>query len=368
MTTQDLVDAMEAIAPTRYAESWDNVGLLAGDVRNPINRALLTIDYTAEVAEEAKQAGCDAVIAYHPPIFSALKRITGETAPLLVDALSRGVAIYSPHTAWDVAEGGANDVLADAIGLAERRPLRVEEKTARWLKLVVFVPRENTDHVSDAMFNAGAGQIGNYSRCAFRSEGVGSFLPHEGAAPAVGKAGTLERVDETRLESIVPLAKVAEVVSAMRKAHPYEEPAFDLITLATPPEGRGIGRVGDLTEPASLAAIVQRVKSNLRLSNVLVGPESAGAAGAVRRVACCAGAGGGLLDDALNAGAEVFLTGEMRHHDVLRAASKGCCVICCLHSNSERASLAALGNKLQDKMPGLTIVQSQRDRDPLRIL
>src|SRR5436190_12990480 len=215
MQLADLVGELEQIAPTRYAESWDNVGLLVGDPQQDISAVMLTIDYTSEVACEAAGAKCDAIIAYHPPIFDGLKRITAGS--LIFDAIRRGVAIYSPHTALDVADGGTNDLLADAIGLTERSPLRLIEPKANQYKLVTFVPADAVEKVSDALFAAGAGRIGNYSQCSFRSPGTGTFFGEEGANPTVGRRGRLEEAAEIRLETVTPIARLADVLSALKK-------------------------------------------------------------------------------------------------------------------------------------------------------
>ncbi len=362
MILTELVNAMERLAPTRHAESWDNVGLLVGDPAQDIRSAMLTIDYTAEVAREAQAAGCDVVIAYHPPIFDGLKRII---APSLIhDAIRRGVAIYSPHTALDVAPDGTNDMLADAIGLVERHPLRLAQLKAANCKLIVFAPDDAADRVADAMFAAGAGRIGNYTRCSFRSPGTGTFLGEQGTKPSIGRPGQLERVQELRMETIVPLGHVDAIVRAMRQAHPYEEPAFDVVPLAAPPEGLGQGRIGSLAVPTDRPVLLDRIKEALGVDHLLVaGPTD----GAVSRAAACAGACGGMIDDALAQGAELYLTGEVRHHDALRVSQRGMTVVCTLHSNSERAVLRRLSRVLAKELPALGIRQSSQDRDPFAL-
>jgi len=352
---------LEEIAPTANAEEWDNVGLLVGDRQQEVSKALLTIDYTAAVADEARDQGCELVIAYHPPIFSGLKRIV---APSLVyDALRRGVAIYSPHTALDVAEGGTNDMLADAIGLTERRPLRLTQPKATQYKLVTFVPEKDLERVSEALFAAGAGWIGNYSSCSFRSPGTGTFYGQEGSQPAVGQSGKLEKVPEIRLEMVLPIDRVSEVVAALRKSHSYEEPAFDLQQLAAAPTGLGQGRVG-MMPPTQRQNVIDRIKRELGIGQLLIaGPTT----GTITRAAGCAGACGDFVKDALAAKAELYLTGEMRHHDAVEAAAAGMTVVCTLHSNSERAVLKRLAAKLNEKLPQLAVHISQADRDPFTI-
>lgn len=369
MKLSELLNVLEDVAPTRHAEPWDNVGLLAGDPNQEVSRALLTIDYTPEVAEEARQQRCDCVIAYHPPIFEAVKRLTGGS--LVFDAIRRGVAIYSPHTALDVADGGTNDMLADVLGLGPapdgRQPLRLtQSKSAADCKLVTFVPEEAVERVAAALFEAGAGRIGNYTCCSFRSPGTGTFYGEEGSThPAVGQAGRLESAQELRLETILPMEKVTGAVQALRKEHPYEEPAFDLVQLAAPPEGKGQGRIGELASAVDRAEIVGRVKHGLGVKHLLVaGP----ATGPARRLACCAGACGDLLGDALAQKADVYLTGELRHHDALRAAGRGMTVLCALHSNSERKVLERYAGRISQRLPTLQLSLSTRDRDPFMIM
>src|SRR6266850_4978257 len=272
---RSLLEILEEIAPTRYAEPWDNVGLLVGDPNQNITRSILTIDYTPAVAEEARKQNCDCIISYHPPIFDPLKRILSTS--LIYDAIRRGVAIYSPHTALDVADGGTNDMLADAVGVsADRQPLRITDAKAVNYKLVVFVPRDAADKVADALFAAGAGRIGNYTSCSFRSPGTGTFFGEEGTNPAVGQAGQLDRADEVRIETILPILRVEEVIAALKKSHPYEEPAFDLLQLAAPPEGRGQGRIGTISSPTDRSAVISRIKKELNLSHVLVAGPTTG--------------------------------------------------------------------------------------------
>jgi dinuclear metal center YbgI/SA1388 family protein len=361
MRLGDLIGILERIAPTHLAESWDNVGLIVGDPQQDVSRILLTIDYTAPVATEARKLGCQLAIAYHPPLFHPLKKITAPSP--IWRAIRDGIALYSPHTALDVADGGTNDMLADAIGLIDTQPLRPTTGQPAQCKLIVFVPENAVEKVSQAIFDAGAGEIGNYRCCSFQGLGTGTFLGNEASNPAVGKAGQLERAAEIRLETVLPLEKVAPVLRAMRQAHPYEEPAFDLVQLAAPPTGKGMGRVGLLRSPVSRSEIFHRIKEALQLQHLLIaGPQE----GIVKRAAVCAGACGEFLDDAIAAKADLYLTGEMRHHDALKAAANGLTVACTLHSNSERPVL----NRLRDRLIAeakVTAEISKEDKDPFTI-
>lgn len=364
MLLQQLVDVLNDIAPTRNAEAWDNVGLLVGDPAQAVSKVMLTIDYTEPVAAEAEAAGCEAVVSYHPPIFAPMKRIVAGS--VVFDAIRRGVAIYSPHTALDVVAGGTNDMLADVLGLpTERLALRLTQTKASLLKLVVFVPEKDVERVSDALFEAGAGRIGNYNRCSFLTRGTGTFIGEEGKTdPAVGESGKLERAEEIRVETVVPVSKVDAVIRALRTTHPYEEPAFDLNQLAAPPEGLGQGRVGEFEKPVERQELFDRIKRGLGIRHFLVaGPID----GLATRAAVCAGACGDLLDDAISHRADVYLTGEMRHHDAIKAARAGMTVICVLHSNSERAVLGRVKQRLEERLPGLAYSISRSDRDPFGV-
>jgi dinuclear metal center YbgI/SA1388 family protein len=371
MKVADLVRVLEETAPLAYAEEWDNVGLLAGDPDAAITRALLAIDCTREVIDEAAHDECQVVVAYHPPIFRPMTRVT--RGSIAYDLVRRNIAVYSPHTALDAADGGTNDVLADAVGMdaTTRVAIRASATKDTAYKLVTFVPSEAVARLSEALFEAGAGRIGDYRSCSFRSSGTGTFFGEPGTTPAVGRAGKMETVDEVRLEAVVPIGRAAEVVRALRGAHPYEEPAFDLVRLANADASanananarRGMGRIGDVVS-IDRAALVTRVKERLDVDHVLVaGPSS----GAITRVAVCAGSAGDLLDAAIELGAQAIVTGEVRHHDALRAAARGVTVICALHSNSERIALAPLATRLRAALPGVTVTLSTVDRDPFVI-
>ena len=361
MQLRTIVQTIEKIAPLSQAEPWDNAGLLAGDPHQEISRILLTIDYTPVVAEEARANNCNLMIAYHPPIFHPQKRLVAGNP--VFDAIRRGVAIYSPHTALDAAEGGTNDMLADVLGLTDRKPLKSGETKGTQFKLVVFVPIEDVEKVSQALFDAGAGRIGNYSSCSFRLVGTGTFFGEAGSEPTVGQSGRLEKVDEIRLETVVPIGEVDAAIRALRASHPYEEPAFDLNVLAATGGDKGQGRIGSIP-PTARGELFDRIKRELGIGHLLIaGPTD----GTITRAAVCAGSCGNMIDDAIRAKAELYLTGEIRHHDAVKAAAAGLTVVCALHSNSERPVLKRLAKRLAETagMPG--IVVSSADRDPISI-
>ncbi|APS00968.1 Nif3-like dinuclear metal center hexameric protein [Pajaroellobacter abortibovis] len=361
MLLKHFVNILEELAPLQFAASWDNVGLLLGDPEQSISRAFLTIDYTDATAQEAYSMGADLVIAYHPPIFPHVSRLQG--GDLCYEAARRNIALYSIHTALDVMEGGTNDVLADVVELETRRPLRPACSKAVSYKLVTFIPQEHRHTLSQALFEAGAGHIGHYTSCSFQSLGTGTFLGKPGTHPAVGTPGHFEQHEEIRIETIVPENKVCAVIEALKRRHPYEEPAFDLIPLASPPKRKGLGRIGTrhLTDGETLA---RKIGHGLKLDHLLIaGPK----ARLVERIAVCAGAGRDLLDDAIEQGADLFLTGELPHHDVLKAIRKGMLVICTLHTSSERKALSLFQEKIKLQTPNVILKVSSQDHEPLTI-
>lgn len=362
MLLSELLPVLDALAPLRDAESWDNVGLLVGNPRHPVHNILLTIDYTPEVAQEALERSCDLVIAYHPPIFEPLKRLSPDS--LVFQAIQSGIALYSPHTAADVAPGGTNDFLADVVGMIERKPLRPSPSKESSFRMVFTVPEAQRELVCQAVCQAGAGWIGNYSSCTFQSEGIGTFYGQPGTLPTVGKAGQLERVPEVRIEVPVPAHKIEPVLAALRAVHPYEEPAIDLYPLHIPSGNRGLGRVGTV-ERVSRKILLERIRKGLGLQQLLVaGPVE----GEVQKIAVGAGACGDLIQDALKAKVELYLTGEIRHHDALKAAKAGMTVVCTLHSNSERAWLRYLKGQLEPRLQDVHIWLSEEDHDPFQVL
>ncbi len=363
MRVTELCKALDAMAPPELAESWDNVGLLVGDPEATVTCVLTTVDLDRAVLAEAREAGAELVVAYHPPVFPHRKRfVAGDVA---FEAARAGVAVYSPHTAFDSAENGTNDVLASALGASATEPLSPKPTPSSEVKLVTFVPEEAVSRVSQALFEAGAGRIGNYSACSFRTAGTGTFFGEEGSAPVVGQAGTLELAAEIRLETVVPTAALARVVAALRASHPYEEPAFDLVSLAGKPARVGLGRVGNLASPLSWDAFLARVKAALGAPGVLVaGHLAPSAEGLVRRIAVGAGACSELFRAAVGR-ADVYVTGELSHHHTREAVERGLVVVSVLHSNSERVAVSDLGTRLS-AATGVAHVASALDRDPYR--
>lgn len=364
----DVVAEIEKIAPPALAEPWDNVGLLVGEATAPTRRVLLTIDYTDDVAAEVRESKCDFVICYHPVIFDGIKRLTSSRNTRLVfEAVRDGISIYCPHTALDAADGGTNDVLADTLSLQNRQALRYGDSPSTHYKLVTFVPPDAADRVADALFAAGAGsigKIGNYTHCSFRSAGTGTFKGNEDSKPTVGKAGELERVAELRLEVLVDKQSAPRAIQALREAHPYEEVAFDLQVLAPLTVPAKVGRVGQLPSPITLEMVANLLKRSIGLDHLLMAGNKDTM---IKTVALCAGAGSELVKEVLKAKADLYITGELRHHSVLELLRAEVSVLCTLHTNSERLVLSRLADRLRTTLPGVEWIVSSRDRDPLRI-
>jgi dinuclear metal center YbgI/SA1388 family protein len=367
MNVKDVCRVLGEIAPLSLAAEWDNVGLLLGDPKAVASKLLLCIDLTEDVLAEAARSKATMVMAYHPVIFKGVTRITTESTPVLYAAAKRGLAVYSMHTALDAAVGGTNDVLADMLGLVARRPLQAVGADA--CKVVVFVPADDLSAVAAAAFAAGAGRIGDYHECSFFSHGIGTFHGSQDTHPARGQAGRHEAVEEIRLEILAPRAGVLAVCDAIRAVHSYEKPALDVYPLLAPPGTTGMGRVGRLGRPTKLATIIRKVKKSLGLSRVqLAGPDHGGAERMIGTAAVAAGSAGSMWRSAVSAGASLYLTGEMRHHDALAAAAAGLHVIGVGHSHSERLTLGRLAERLTSVAPKLKVILSREDRDPLEIV
>ncbi len=374
MKITDLVAAMERIAPVQLAEDWDNVGLLMGSrewtLAGPV---LLTIDLTEAVAAEAARLKCGAVVAYHPPIFEAMKHITcdSEAGRVALKLLGAGIAVYSPHTALDAAPGGMTDWLAegllgpkDAGGGGDRRALRSHASLPQTqeLKVVTFVPKEKVDDLRKTMATAGAGIIGNYEVCSFSASGHGTFFGGEGSTPSSGQAGQLQTVHEERLEMVCARRALALVLETLRRFHPYEEPAIDVYELvAQPGRGAGAGRRITLDHVATLDELAARLKAHLGVSSVQIGPTNNEP---IKRIGVCPGAGGSLLPLAIHAGCQLFVTGEMKHHEIRAATANGMSVMLAGHTQTERPYLKLLAPRLSKELGGAQVQVSVEDHEP----
>jgi dinuclear metal center YbgI/SA1388 family protein len=377
MTLQQTLRLLQAVAPETLAESWDKVGLHVGDPDSTIRRAILCIDFTDAVLAEAIQTRASLVVAYHPPIFQPLTSLTtaDPKANLIFRAIQHRIAIYSPHTALDAVTDGINDWLCDALGNGARQPIKPAAPTTPPItdKIITVIPDPHLDRLRSALASAGAGNIGHYTECSFTSPGLGTFRGGTSTHPAIGKRGRFERVPELRLEMVCPHDRLTEIVAALRQNHPYEQPAFDLIRTepvggATLENPEGHGRILQLQTPITPATLISRVKKRLALKRLDVALPTH--AKKISRIAVCAGAGASLLDQA--GPIDAFLTGEMRHHDLLAARERGILVLLPGHTQTERPYLptyrrrilAASAQQPTRPTPSIQWLISRTDRPP----
>ena len=313
-TLREIVDLVHGWYPPETADSWDAVGLVAGDPAAAVGKILFAVDPAPEVADEAAAWGADLLVVHHPLFLKPVHGIAtttpkGRTISTLAAA---GCALLTAHTNADRAVDGVSEAIGRALGLTDLTPLTGASGPAMD-KLVVFVPAEKADHVRDAIAEAGAGAIGDYDRCTFSTTGEGRFRPLEGADPAIGSVGNVEVVDEVRIESVLPRSRRTTVVRAMLAAHPYEEPAYDVLELADPGVAEaGVGRIGSIRE-TTLQHFAEHVGH--ALPETAHGVRVAGHPDrTVRRVAVCGGAGDFLLDTVRGTDADVYVTSDLRHH------------------------------------------------------
>lgn len=377
MKLAEILRQVRTLAREQLAEPWDKVGLQVGDLGQKVRRGLLCIDLTEAVLAEAVRLRCELVVAYHPPIFEPVTKLTTATwkERVLRDAVRHGIAVYSPHTALDADHDGVNDWLARGLGGDDLLPIKFPAQPEDGMrynpqKIVTFVPGDHVDRVRNALADAGAGKIGRYGRCSFTVMGEGTFQGDETTHPAIGKPGRFERVPEVRLEMICAPAHLGPALRALVAAHPYEEPAIDVLetfdgkAFADDPPLPGPGRLARLAPPVTLQTLVSRVKRLLGVKQLVVAKPT-GAARRIRRIGVCAGAGGSLFNDAAAAGCDAFVTGEMRHHDMLDAAHRGVAVILAGHSQTERPYLPVYRQRLMAlKLPGVTWHVSKADVAP----
>ncbi|HIE07188.1 MAG TPA: Nif3-like dinuclear metal center hexameric protein [Desulfarculaceae bacterium] len=319
----DLIKFLEATIPGWLSESWDNCGLQAGFGKNQLTGILCSLDITAEVIDEAESLGANFILSHHPLLFKPLSHLDLEVFPgdLLGRALAGGITLYSAHTNLDSVAGGVNDHLAEILGIDQCVPL--VPYSGRSCKLVTFVPAAEVDQVAAAMFAVGAGKLGagRYSECSFQTPGTGSFRPEVGAAPRVGEIGRLNLVDEVRLETVVDEKLVTRVLEALRQAHPYEVPAYDLYSVHFSESGCGAGRIGVIENPINIDEFALLVKTRLQADAVrLIGGNLKSK---VEKIALCGGSGFSLYESAQAAGADIFITGDLKYHDARSVLEKG---------------------------------------------
>ena len=361
----DIVGITNKIAPSQFAEAWDNVGLQVGDPAWPVSRIMVALDPGSPAVEAAIEARCNLLVTHHPFIFTPLKKISAsdETGRLAMLALKHDLAIISLHTNYDITQGGVNDLLAGRIGLQEGIPLRITGAD-EYLKLVVFVPKGFQARLLEALSPFQA-PLGNYRDCSFQTDGIGRFIPAAGAHPFVGEVGVPQQEPESRLELLIPKGRLTGALAALKGAHPYEEPAFDVYQLLNPEGSRGLGRIGVLAEATTAGAFALEVKEALGAAGVrLVGEPGR----RVKKVALCGGSGASLLHDAARKGADLLVTGDVKYHEAREAEALGIAVLDAGHFATElpmvRGLADALVRSLQIKKFETEVVAYQGEREP----
>ena len=364
MKIKEIVSALERFAPLPLQDGFDNAGLQIGLTDAEATGALLCLDVTEAVLDEAIASGCNLIISHHPLIFKGYKSITGKdyVERCILKAIKNDIVIYSAHTNLDNAPGGVNFKIAEKIGLKNVRIL--DPKESSLIKLVTFVPSAQAEEVRNALFTAGCGCIGNYDSCSYNTEGEGTFRAQEGSHPFCGTVGELHRETEVRIETILPEYKKGEVIRALLSKHPYEEPAYDLYPLHNSWAQVGSGIVGELEEPESELEFLKRIKRIFEVGclkhNKLTGR-------LIQKVSLCGGAGAFLIPQAVRSGADVFITGEIKYHDYfgretdILLAEIG-------HYESEQYTKEIFYSIIRDLFPNFALQFSKVNTNPIKYL
>ena len=368
MTVAQLMELLEQVAPLRLAESWDNVGLILGDPAAPASKVMTCLTLSPDVADEAISEKTDVVISHHPILFRSAKTIRADQpGGDIVWKLARaGVAVISHHTAWDGASGGANDYIANKLGLIDLEPIS-PAPGRECVKFIVFVADDNLEAVRSAAFHAGAGQIGNYRECSFSTPGTGTFYGLKGTQPTVGQVGIRESASEHRLEIVAFKHLQNQVLSAIKQAHSYEEPAIDVYPLAAVAikSETGVGRVGKLTAALTTRELARLASVGLQSSATQFGlPMPPFSEKPILKVAIACGAGDDLIDLAIRSGSDALVTGELRFHSLLKARDAGLATVMVGHYASERLSMDSLAELLNKKCPDLNVWASHKESAP----
>jgi dinuclear metal center YbgI/SA1388 family protein len=319
MRIRDITSYIESLAPLAYQESYDNAGLLIGNQEDEVESALLTLDVTEKVVDEAISGGFGIIIAHHPLIFNSIKKLNRqtETGRCVIKAIQNNIAVYAAHTNLDCVIGGVNSKICEKLGLINCDILSPAKGQLR--KLVTFIPRGHASAVQEAVFKAGAGNIGNYDSCGYTLEGTGSFRGNESSQPFVGEKGHVHFEHEIRFETIFPAILENQVIQALLKVHPYEEVAYDIYSLENEFAYTGAGMTGEVHRPVDEKEFLEQVKT---IFDAKVIKHSPLLNRKIKKVAVCGGAGSFLVRQAVNAHADIFLTGDLKYHEYFEAEGK----------------------------------------------
>lgn len=363
MQIKDMISFLEELAPRSLQESYDNSGLLVGNANAELTKALVSLDITEDVVEEAVAKGCEMIIAHHPIIFGGLKSLTGKNyvERTVMAAIKNDVALYAIHTNLDNVHTGVNRMIGEKLGVNTMQILA--PKNGLLKKLVVFVPAEEKDAVLEAMFKAGAGKVGEYDECSFQIDGTGTFRGSENSNPTIGEKGVRENAKEVRLEFILESYRLPKVLRAMIEAHPYEEVAHDIYSLDNSHQQIGSGMVGMLQEPMYAMDFLKMVKDvfggTVRYTNLMKDE--------VQKIAWCGGSGSFLLPQAKAAGADVFLTSDFKYHQFFDAENE--IIIADIgHYENEQFTKELLFQSIKEKFPNFALLLTETYTNPINYL
>jgi len=362
MIVQDVINHIEELCPTYYAEDFDNTGLLVGEKTARVTGILVTLDTLENVVEEAIQKKCNLIVSFHPILFSGLKKLTGATyvERVVMKALRHEIHIYAMHTALDNSFHGVNARICDVLGLVDRKILIPKQKTIK--KLVTYVPHKQLESVRQALFDAGAGAIGNYDHCSFNLSGTGSFRPGEGANPTLGEKGTTHFEPETLLSMIFPAHLEKKILTQLFTHHPYEEVAYEITTLENTHKHIGMGMTGLLKSPMKEQDFLRHVKEKMKVSCIR---HSALLGEPVSRVAVLGGSGAFAISAAKSAGVQFFITADIKYHQFYQAEKK--LVIADIgHYETEQFTKNLLVEYLKEKIHNFAIVLSDSNTNPIK--
>ncbi len=362
MTVKEVSSVLEELAPLGHAEDFDNVGLLVGNPTQEVNGILVTLDTLENVVDEAIAKNCNLIVSFHPIVFSGLKKITGKTyvERVVMKALAHSIAIYSMHTALDNSPAGVNAKICEVLGLVNPRILIPKKKALK--KLVTYIPKTHEQEVKEALFATGAGALGNYSHCSFKTEGQGSFMAKEGANPTLGTVGTLHIEEEIQLNLTFDAILEAKVLQALFHSHPYEEVAYEITSLDNSHQNLGMGMVGELPKAISETEFLDLLKDKM---NAAVVRHSALLDKPIQKVAVLGGSGAFAIGAAKACGADIYVTADLKYHQFYEA--EGQLVLADIgHFETEQFTKNLLVEFLNKKIPNFAVTLSESITNPIK--
>ena len=364
MTVHDITTALEELAPLPYAEGFDNVGLLVGRPQQEVSGVLVTLDTLEATIEEALSKNCNLIVSFHPIIFTGLKSLTGKTyvERVVMRALEHGIAIYAMHTALDNVKHGVSKGMCDALGLTDREVLI--PKTGNIKKLVTYVPKNEVISVRDALFAAGAGNIGNYNHCSFAAKGNGSFMGNANSSPTVGEPGSLQNEKEIQLHVTFESHRQRKILAALFKVHSYEEVAYEITTLDNENQNLGLGMTGFLEEPLDELTFLHQVQKKFNAQGVR---HSALREEPINKVAVLGGSGAFAIEHAKRSGADALITADLKYHEFFKAENK-ILLVDVGHYESEQFTKNILADFLTGKFRNFAVLLSEEETNPIKYL